>query len=218
MSDESTPNVMDMENSPETANYRKNRLMLWETIIAAYKDYIADGMKVVEAAKAKGATSPSEADVRKAAGGHVRGEIRTLCTDILTRAPITAIVQFLERAPSWADASERLIDDTTQNAALVELITSSYPHRTWAKKIDVLEKQRAIDDASWTLWVKTWGEEFGAAAQSVVQGTGEALGGAGKALGGLGEGVGTLLRWAPYILVGGTVLGVATVIAVAARK
>lgn len=68
---DTTPDVLEMENSPETANYRKNRLMLWEAIIAAYKDYIADGMKVVEAAKAKGAASPTVADVRTAAGKSV---------------------------------------------------------------------------------------------------------------------------------------------------
>ena len=48
MSDE-TPNVLDMELSPETANYRKSRLMLWQTILASYTDYVADGMKVVQA-------------------------------------------------------------------------------------------------------------------------------------------------------------------------
>lgn len=215
---ESTPDVLEMENSPETANYRKNRLMLWETIIAAYKDYIADGMKVVDAAKEKGATSPTEADVQAAAGVHVRGEIRALCTDLLTRAPIETIVRFLERAPDWSDASERLITDTTQNAALVDLITSAYPHRTWAKKMDALSKQLAADATSWSAWVTNWSDEFGAAARTAIQGAGEALGGAGKALGGFGAGLGKLLEWAPYILAGATVLGVTTVIAVAARK
>lgn len=215
---DTTPNVLEMENSPETANYRKNRLMLWEAIIAAYKDYIADGMKVVEAAKAKGATSPSEADVRTAAGKSVRGEIRVLCTDLLTRAPIEAIISFLERAPDWSDASERLIEDTTQNAAIVELITSAYPHRTWAKKMDAIQKQVAADAASWSGWVRSWGEEFETAAKAVVKGTGEALGGLGSAAGGLGEGLGALLRWSPYILAGATALGVVTAITVAARK
>lgn len=213
-----TPDVLEMETSAETANYRKSRLMLWQAIIASYQDYIDDGMKIVQEAKSKGASSPTEADVRAAAGKHIRGEIRALCTDLLTRAPIPAIVGFLERAPDWSDMSERLIDDPPQNAALVELIKSAYPHRTWAKKMDTLQRQVAADAASWSAWVKGWGEEFGAAAKIVLKGTGDALGGLGSALGGLGEGLGTLLRWAPYIAAGAAAVGVVTVVAVAARK
>ena len=217
MSDD-TPNVLDMELSPETANYRKSRLMLWQTILASYTDYVADGMKVVQAAKAKGASSPSDADVLAAAAKHIHGEIRALVSDLLTRAPIEAIVPFLETAPDWADASERLITDPPQNKATVELIESSYPHRTWAKKMDALQKQVAADAASWSGWVAGWSEEFGAAAKGVLKGAGDAASGLGSALGGLGQGLGTLLRWVPYLVAGATVLGVSTVIVVAARK
>lgn len=214
----STPDVLDMENSAETTSYRKSRLMLLETILASYKDYVDDGMKVVQDAQKKGASTPTEADVRAGAANHIRGEVRALCTDLLTRAPIPAIVRFLERAPDWSEKTERLLDDPPQSAALVELIQSSYPQRTWAKKMDALQRQVAADAASWSAWVKGWGEEYGAAARAVLKGTGDALGGLGSALGGLGEGVGTLLRWAPFIAAGATAVGVVTIIAVAARK
>lgn len=217
MSDEA-PNVLDMELSPETANYRKSRLMVWQTIIASYKDYVADGMKVVEEAKSKGASSPSEADVLAGAAKYIRSEVRALVSDLLTRAPVEAIVPFLGNAPNWADASERLITDPPQNQAIVELIESSYPQRTWAKKMDALQKQVAADDASWSQWAARWGEEFGDSARNVLKGAGDAASGLGSALGGLGQGLGKLFQWAPYLLAGATVLGVSTVIVVAARK
>jgi hypothetical protein len=207
-----------METSAETANYRKSRLMLWQAIIASHQDYVDDGMKSVQEAQSKGASSPTEADVRAGAAQHVRGEVRALCTDLLTRTPIPAIVGFLERAPDWSDATERLIDDPPQNAALVELIQSAYPHRTWAKKMDALQRQVAADAASWSAWVKGWGEEYGAAAKTILKGTGDALGGLGSALGGLGQGVGTLLRWAPYIAAGAAAVGVVTLAVVTTRK
>lgn len=200
--------ILEMENSPETANYRKNRLMLWETIIASYKDYLADAKKA----------GASDEQALRGAGKHVRAEVRMLCSDILTRAPIEAIVKFLETTRDWVDESETLITDPKANAALVELITSSYPHRTWAKRIDVVTKIVAQDDASWSGWVRSWTDEVGEVAGAALKGAGEAASGLGKLLGALGSGAAKLLEWGPTILVGASVVGVVTVIAVAARK
>lgn len=129
MSDE-TPDIFEMENSPETANYRKSRLMLWEKILATHKDYIEDAKKA----------GASDEQARRGAGKHVRGEVRMLCSDILSRAPVEAIVKFLGTTRDWVDETENLITDPKANAALVELIMSSYPHRTWAKRIDAVTK------------------------------------------------------------------------------
>jgi hypothetical protein len=203
-----TPDVVEMENSPETANYRKNRLMLWEKILATYKDYREDAKKA----------GASDEQARRGAGKHVRVEIRMLCSDILTRAPIEAIVKFLETTRDWVDESENLITDPKANAALVELITSSDPYRTWAKRIDVITKMVAEDNASWSGWVKSWTDEIGEAAGTAIKGAGEAAGGFGKMLGALTSGAAKLLEWGPTILVGASVLGVVTVVAVAARK
>lgn len=205
---DTTPSVLDMENSAETASYRKSRRMLLEQIAAAYSDYVADARKA----------HATDDQASAAAAASVRGELRSLCTEMLTRAPIEAIVRFLGAAPDWSDASDRLLTDPAQNAALIELIQSSYPQRTWAKTIDVLERLLALDRASWSAWVKAWGAEFDGAARSVVHGTGAALGGLGSALGGLGDGLGTLLRAGPYILAGLSAVAVAAAITVATRK
>ena len=41
---DTTPSVLDMENSAETASYRKSRRMLLEQIAAAYSDYHVTGL------------------------------------------------------------------------------------------------------------------------------------------------------------------------------
>ncbi len=207
MSDE-TPDILEMENSPETANYRKSRLMLWEKILAAHKDYFED-------AKKAGAT---DEQARRGAGKHVRGEVRALCSDILTRAPVEAIVKFLGTTRDWVDETENLITDPKANAALVDLIASSYPHRTWAKRVDAVTKMVAEDDKSWTKWVGDWADEVGTLAGTVATGAADAVGGLGKLIGALGSGAAKLIEWGPTILVGASVLGVVAVIAVAARK
>ena len=207
MSDE-TPDILEMENSPETANYRKSRLMLWEKILAAHKDYLED-------AKKAGAT---DEQARRGAGKSVRGEVRALCSDILTRAPVEAIVKFLGTTRDWVDETENLITDPKANAAMVELIASSYPHRTWAKRIDLITKMVAEDDKSWSKWVGDWAEEVGSLAGNVAKGAGEAVGGLGKVIGAFGSSVAKLIEWGPTILVGASVVGVVTVVAVAARR
>ena len=207
MSDE-TPDIFEMENSPETANYRKSRLMLWEKILATHKDYIEDAKKA----------GASDEQARRGAGKHVRGEVRMLCSDILSRAPVEAIVKFLGTTRDWVDETENLITDPKANAALVELIASSYPHRTWAKRIDAVTKMVAVDDKSWSKWVSNWADEVGSLAGTVAKGAGEAVGGFGALLGALGHGAAKLIEWGPTILVGASVLGVAAVITVAARR
>lgn len=207
MSDE-TPDIFEMENSPETANYRKSRLMLWEKILATHKDYIEDAKKA----------GASDEQARRGAGKHVRGEVRMLCSDILSRAPVEAIVKFLGTTRDWVDETENLITDPKANAALVELIMSSYPHRTWAKRIDAVTKMVADDDKSWSKWVSNWADEVGSLAGTVAKGAGEAVGGFGALLGALGHGAAKLIEWGPTILVGASVLGVAAVITVAARR
>jgi hypothetical protein len=207
--------VLEMEGSPETANYRKSRLVLWETIRAAYDDYVADGMKVVEEAKKRGATRPTEEEVRTAAGRYIRGEVRAFMTEILTRAPAPAIIQFLSVSRDWGDGGEKLLE---HDAAVRELIQSAYPKRTWASKMDALAKAVAANDASWNAWVVAWGEEFaatGRAARDAVVSAGKAVGQVGL---GLADGLATLLRWGPYIAAGAAVVGVATVAVVVTRK
>lgn len=207
--------VLEMEGSPETANYRKSRLVLWETIRTAYDDYVAAGMKVVAEAKKRGATRPTEEEVKTAAGRSIRGEVRSFMTEILTRAPAPAIVQFLSVSREWGDGGEKLLE---RDEAVRELVQSAYPRRTWAAKMDALAKAVAEDDASWSAWVVAWGEEFaatGKAAKDALVSAGIAAGQVGL---GLADGLATLLRWGPYIAAGAAALGVTALAVVVARR
>ena len=201
MNDEAQESVLEMETSAETAKYRQSRLMWWTSIIHAHEDYVADARKY-------GATQVA---AEAAASKYESGEVRALLSELLTRAPVDAIVQFL--------GATRALDDPAalfqHREAVTTLIESAYPRRTWATKMDKLAKEVAADDASWSVWAARWGEEFaavGKAAADVLIQTGEAVGKVGL---GLADGLATLLRWTPYVLGGAVFLGV---VVVASRK
>ena len=201
MNDEAQESVLEMETSAETAKYRQSRLMWWTSIIHAHEDYIADARKY-------GATQVA---AEAAASKHESGEVRALLSELLTRAPVDAIVQFL--------GVTRALDDPAalfqHREAVTTLIESAYPRRTWATKMDKLAAAVAADDASWSVWAAGWGEEFaavGKAAADVLIETGAAVGKVGL---GLADGLATLLRWTPYVLGGAVLLGV---VVVASRK
>ena len=201
MNDEAQESVLEMETSAETAKYRQSRLMWWTSIIHAYEDYAADARK-------HGAT---QAAAEAAAGKHESGEVRALLSELLTRAPVDAIVKFLETTRALDDPAGLL----QHREAVTTLIESAYPRRTWATKMDKLVAAVAADDASWSVWAASWGEEFaavGKAAADVLIETGAAVGKVGL---GLADGLATLLRWTPYVLGGAVLLGV---VVVASRK
>ena len=197
MNDEAQESVLEMETSAETAKYRQSRLMWWTSIIHAHEDYVADARK-------HGATQVA---AEAAASKHESGEVRALLSELLTRAPVDAIVQFI--------GVTRALDDPAalfqHREAVTTLIESAYPRRTWATKMDKLAKEVAADDASWSVWAAQWSEEFGATGKVAL----DALVQAGKAAGqvglGLADAVATLLRWTPYVLGGAVLLGVVVV-------
>ena len=130
-----------------------------------------------------------------------------LLSEMLTRAPVEAIVQFLSVTRELGDPSALF----EHEPAVVALIETAYPRRTWATKMDLLKKELAADDASWSVWAAQWSEEFGATGKVAL----DALVQAGKAAGqvglGLADAVATLLRWTPYVLGGAVLLGVVVV-------
>lgn len=200
MVDQAEESVLEMETSAETAKYRQSKLLWWKTIRAAYENYVGD-------AKKYGAT---QAAAEAAAAKDQRGAVRALVSELLTRAPVSAIVPFL--------SATRALEDPTalfqKEEAVVELINSVYPKATWATKMDKLEAAVAADDASWSGWAAGWAEEFGATGKAALDAmveTGKATAQVGL---GLAEAIATLIRWTPYILGGAVVVGVV----VAARK
>ena len=200
MADQSEEAVLEMEASVETARYRQDRMRRWKTLRAAYDGYIED-------AKKHGATHTT---AEAAAAKYQRGAVRALVSELLTRAPVSAIIPFL--------AATRALDDPTalfqKEEAVVELINSVYPKATWATKIEKLADDVAADDASWSVWAARWAKEFGTTSEAAL----DAIVDAGRTTAqfdlGAAELTATLIRWSPYILGGVVVLGVV----VAARK
>lgn len=197
MTDEAQESVLEMENSSETAKYRQSRLLWWKTIVTAHDDYVADATK-------HGATP---AAAQTAASKSQSTEVRALLSEMLTRAPVAAIVAFLSVTRDLGDPAVLF----EHEVAVVELINTAYPRTTWAKKMDKLTREVAADDVNWGAWATSWAEEFastGKAAADALIATGKAAGQVGL---GLAEGLATLLRWTPYILGGAVFLGVVVV-------
>lgn len=189
--------VLEMETSPETANYRQSRLKLWQKLADAYLDYVEDAERA--------GAGPTEA--RKAAGKHVRGEVRTLLTELLTRASTEAVVAFLRRGVDWADKTESLLH---AGDAVPELIAHAYPRATWARHISTLEKKVAEDNASWSGWCRSWMDALGKAVPN-LQGTADA---AAK----IGNSLADALRYLPLVLGGVAAAGLGVVAVVLTRR
>jgi len=197
MTEEAQESVLEMENSSETAKYRQSRLLWWKTIVTAHADYVADATKY-------GATP---AAAQAAASKDQSTEVRALLSEMLTRAPVAAILAFLSVTRDLSDPTVLF----EHEAAVVELINTAYPRATWATKMDRLTREVAADDAAWGAWAAGWAEEFaatGKAAADALIATGKAAGQVGL---GLADGLATLLRWTPYILGGAVLLGVVVV-------
>ena len=138
----STPTILEMETSPETANYRKSRLVFWAQIYQKRDDYRASALK-------HGATKPQ---AEEAAGRDARSEVRWLIGDLLTHTPGERAANFITAAPrEWGQRAEILLD---ADPVVPDLIAHAYPVTSWAAKLDTLTKQVAADDAAWQRWIE----------------------------------------------------------------
>lgn len=106
--------ILELETTPETANYRQSRLKLWRRLADAYFDHIED-------AERAGAT---QTEARAAADEHVRPELQALLDELLPRAPTEAVAVFLQRTRAWTGAGRLLAED-----AVPELIAHAYPSK-----------------------------------------------------------------------------------------
>jgi hypothetical protein len=151
--------VIEMETAPETASYRHYRRMIWQTIRLRYADQLAD-------AKLRGTAGEP---ARRAAAQSVRGDVRALMSELLTRAPVPAILEFLAVGREWGEAGERLLE---QHDAVTGLIDSAYPRPTWTA-LEFLDREAAEEDARWSAWTESWTDAFratGAVAHEALAG------------------------------------------------
>ena len=174
-----------------TAGYRQHRRAIWQMLRVHHADTLAE-------AQARG----FGVDVaRRAAGISIRGETRSWMSELLTRATVPALAEFLAGGQSWGQSGEHLMDHSD---AVVRLIDHSYPLPTWTV-LGPLAPAHALDDGMWSQWVHIWREQFGAVARS-------------SAAPPTTEEDSMLRRWAPWITSAAVILGATTIVVVATRE
>lgn len=191
------PNVIEMETSPETLNYRQHQRDTWTKIHKQYDDYFGSALK-------HGATKEQ---AEEAAGRNVRGEVRWFVGELLCHAQGQYAAEFVTAAPrEWGSRAEVLLD---ADPIVPDLIAHAYPVATWAEKLDMLTKQVAADDATWQGWLERMLpalQPFGVAENAlntilgVVDNVGKGVGGIGQGLGDAASGLGRALGYLPIAL------------------
>lgn len=200
----SDPNVLDMETSPATVNYRKSRLEIWTQIQKKHDEYLASAVK----------HGASEAQAEEAAGRDARSEVRWLVGELLTHAQGKHAAEFVLAAPrEWGMRAEMLLD---ADPVVPDLISHTYPVATWASRLDTLTRQVAADDAAWQGWVERMLPAlapFGVTSDAMrtmfglVDNVGKGVGGLGDAASGFGRAL-EHLPWAIGALgIGAAILG-----------
>lgn len=186
----------------ETANYRYYRRMAWQVVRSRYAAAVADELEA----------STPEAEARKAAARPLRGEVRALMSELLTHAPVPAVLAFLQAAQEWGDAGERLLE---QGDAVLALTATIEPRPPW-RGPGPLPREAAEDDARWSAWVQAWLMAFKATGPEAAA----ALGTRPPPGPPVSEPtVGPALRrWAPLFYSAAAVVGMTAVVAYMTRK
>lgn len=194
--------MIEMEAAPETASYRHYRRMMWQTIRSRYAEALAD-------ARLRGL---ADVPARRAAALSVRGDIRGLMSELLTRAPVPALLEFLAVGREWGEAGEHLL---YKSDSVIGLIESAYPRPTWTT-LEFLDRQAADDDARWSAWTEAWLEAFratGPTAHEVF--TGKPVG---PTTSESKEQSSALRRWAPWLTSAAAIVIATTVVVVVTRE
>ena len=181
----------DLDASPATASYRQHRRALWQMLRVHHSDTLAE-------VQARGFA----VDIARRAAAHaVRGETRSLMSELLTRASLPALAEFMVDGQRWGQSGEHLMDHSN---AVVRLIDHAYPLPTWTS-LEGVDPTRAVDEAFWVGWVDTWHEEFDAAAA--------------RTAGSITREEGSKLRrWAPWLASAAAIVSATTVIVAATRE
>lgn len=196
-----TPDLLEIETSEMTKNYRASRHQIWKQLQARNQENRDRALQ-------HGATSQQATEH---ANKLSRGEVGVFVWELLTRAHRDAAALFFERAPvSWAVQAEVLL----ASPEVPTLIDRTYPIVSWAQKInqitrEVAETRQAMATATSDMLATFYGGASAAAAAtaralgSVAEGAGSVAGGVGNAVGGFGDlarGLGTGLGRLPLAL------------------
>jgi hypothetical protein len=118
--------------------------MIWQAIRSKHAE-------AEDAARLRGL---ADADARKVAARAVRGDLRALMSELLTRAPVPAILDYLAVGSAWGEGGDRLID---QSDAVLQLVDAAYPQPTWTD-LAPLEAKAADNDILWSTWIRGWAD------------------------------------------------------------
>lgn len=192
----------EMDPTPETINYRQYRRMIWQTIRSHYAEVVADAI----------ADGRDIDRARQAGGLAVRAELRALMSELLSRAPTSAVLEFLSQGQDWGVAGERIME---RSDAVTELIESVDPRPTWTP-LDFLDPAAAADDRRWSAWTHAWVEALCAASSKACA----LLGGKPEAQHQPknSEQSSALKRWAPWLVSAAAIVGVTAAVAVTSRE
>lgn len=141
----------------ETSNYRYYRRMAWQVIRSRYATAGADAVE---------AGLPG-ADARQRAAVAVRGDLRVLMSELLTHAPVPALIDFMGAAREWGPNGERLLE---QGDVILALVDTIEPRAPWPSP-GAISRAAAEDDGQWAVWVQAWIAAFratGSAAAAAV--------------------------------------------------
>ena len=126
----------------ETWNYRDYRRRAWQVIRCRYATAVADAIEA----------GVPEADARQRAAGAVRGDLRVLMAELLTHAPVLALIDFMGAAREWGPNGERLLE---QGDVIVALVDTIEPRAPWPSP-GAISRAAAGGDRQWAAWVQAW--------------------------------------------------------------
>lgn len=189
--------------APETAAYRQYRRMIWQTIRARYAEAVAEAV---------GAGQDGSA-AREAGARAVRGDMRAMMSELLVRAPVSALLEFLSGGGlDWGDAGERIFE---RGEAVSALIDRAYPRPTWTD-LEFLGRDGAEDDARWSAWSVAWLRAIRAASPAAREMLGELPAGPPRTT--APQSASTLKGWAPWLASAVAMIGVTTVVVATSRE
>jgi hypothetical protein len=192
----------ETDAAPETITYRQYRRMVWQTIRSRYTEAVADAI----------ADGRDLDHARQAGALVVRGELRALMSELLSRAPVPAVLEFLAHGQDWGVAGERILE---RSDAVVELIESVDPRPTWTP-LDFLDPAAATDDARWSAWTQAWVDALCATSSNacaLLRG-----GSTAEQPQKIVEQSSALKRWAPWLVSAAAIVGVTAAVAVTSRE
>lgn len=198
-----TTAAADESSARETATYRQYRRMIWQMIRARYAEAVAEAVGVGQ----------DDGAARVTAARAVRGDMRAMMSELLVRAPVPALLEFLSSGGlQWGAAGERIFE---RGEAVSVLIDRAYPGPTWTE-LGFLDRDAAADDARWSAWSAAWLQAIRRASPAAREMLEPPA--AGPARPKVPQAASVLEGWVPWLAGAAAMVGVTAVVVVMSRE